>query len=106
MTLVNTGAEGEADTPKGRAEEILRIVTEGTATVTGGDFFRSLVRHLAQALQVRYAFVAQCTEETKTAVQTMAFWTGENCGENITFSLHGTPCENVISGEACCYPQG
>ena len=88
-----------------RAEDTLREIVEGTAAVTGTDFFRSLVCHLAQALQVRYAFVAECTDETKTAVQTMAFWGGEAFGEDITFSLQGTPCERVVGGDMCCYPE-
>lgn len=88
-----------------QAEEILRFVTEGTAAVTGGDFFPSLVRHLAQALHVRYAFVAECTDRDKTEVRTLAFWIGDGFGEDITFSLRGTPCEKVIGGDVCCYPE-
>lgn len=88
-----------------RAEETLRVVTEGTATVTGSDFFRSLVRHLAQALQVRYALITECTDETKTQVRTLAFWTGEDFSEEMTFSLRGTPCEKVIAGKVSCYPE-
>ena len=36
----------------------LPAIMEGTAAVTGDDFFRSLVKHLATALHTRYAFVA------------------------------------------------
>lgn len=86
-------------------QEILRHLTEGTATVTGSDFFRSLVRHLAEALEVRYACVTECTDRTKSRVRTLAFWTGEGFGEDVTFDLRGTPCEQVISGEVCCYPE-
>jgi hypothetical protein len=52
------------------SEETLRAVVEGTAAVTGGEFFRSLVRHLARALHVRYAFIAECTDDTKSSVFT------------------------------------
>ena len=38
-------------------EDFLRSIVEATASVTGADFFRSLVRNLAFTLQVRYAFV-------------------------------------------------
>src|SRR5262245_54861404 len=37
----------------------LRSLVEGTAGSTGEEFFRSLVRNLASALGVRYAFVAE-----------------------------------------------
>jgi formate hydrogenlyase transcriptional activator len=87
-----------------RAQETLHTITQGTATVTGDDFFRSLVRHLAQALGIRYSFVAECTDDTKTRVRTLAFWNGEAIGDNVSYLLLGTPCEKVIEGEVCCYP--
>jgi hypothetical protein len=47
-----------SDSP-GRAEELLRAIIQGTAATTGTQFFRSLVRHLAEGLHVRFAFVAE-----------------------------------------------
>lgn len=61
-----------------RAAESLRAIIEGTASVTGGDFFRSLVGHLAAALQVRYAFVTECTDATMTRVRTLALVEDDN----------------------------
>jgi formate hydrogenlyase transcriptional activator len=92
-------------TERNRVEEILRDITAGTAGSTGDEFFRSLVRHLAHALQVRYAFVAECTDETKKQVRMLAFWQGKDFGDNIEFPLAGTPCENVVQGDACLYPE-
>lgn len=84
-----------------RMEGALRAITEGTAAVTGADFFRSLVSHLAAALQVKYAFIAECTDTSKLQVRTLAFWKDRNHGENFSFALTGTPCERVIGGEVC-----
>src|SRR5262245_28514530 len=42
-----------------RSEDVLRALTEGTASVTGEEFFKSLARHAARALQAKYAFVAE-----------------------------------------------
>ena len=92
-------------TDRRRAVQMLRVISEGTAAVTGGDFFRSLVQHLAGALQARYSFVAECTDSTKTKVQTLAYWQGNDFGADVTFLLRGTPCEKVIGGEVCCYPE-
>jgi PAS domain S-box-containing protein len=91
-------------TDRKRVEETLRHITEGTAGSTGDEFFRSLVKHLARALQVRYSFVAECTDETKKRVRMLAFWQGEDFGINIEFPLAGTPCQAVIQGNACSYP--
>jgi formate hydrogenlyase transcriptional activator len=86
-----------------RAEEMLRAVTEGTASVTGDDFFYSLVRHLASALQVRYAFVAKCIDARKTRVRTLAFWQGDHIGDNIEYDVAATPCLKVLHGAVCHY---
>ena len=86
-------------------EETLRHITEGTAGSTGDEFFRSLVKHVSQALQVRYCFVAECADETKKRVRMLAFWAAETFGENIEFPLAGTPCERVIGGTICSYPE-
>jgi formate hydrogenlyase transcriptional activator len=88
------------------AEDTLRAVMEGTAAVTGQNFFRSLVRHLAQALQVRHTFIAECTDHNNDQVRTLAFWTDDRFADDIVFPLQGTPCDRVIAGEICCYPKG
>ncbi|HWN98288.1 MAG TPA: sigma 54-interacting transcriptional regulator, partial [Blastocatellia bacterium] len=87
-----------------QAEETLRSVVQGTAAVTGGDFFSALVRHLASAIGVRYAFVTECTDQTKTRVRTLAFWSGEALADNIEYDLALTPCERVFEGEVCHHP--
>ncbi len=88
------------------AEETLRSITEGTAAVTGGDFFASLVRHLARALQVRYAFVTECREREKLRARTLAFWMGDRLADNVTYEIAETPCLKVLAGETCYYPVG
>jgi formate hydrogenlyase transcriptional activator len=85
--------------------ELLQHLAAGTASSTGADFFKSLVRHVASALRVRYAFVTQCTDATLTRVRTLAFWDGKDFGDNFEYALAGTPCENVIAGSVCYYPK-
>lgn len=87
-----------------RAEETLRAITMGTAEVSGGDFFRSLVRHLGSALKMKIAFITECTDVAKTRVRTLAFVEGGEFRENIEYDLADTPCERVIGGNVCVYP--
>ncbi|MBM3264945.1 MAG: GAF domain-containing protein [candidate division Zixibacteria bacterium] len=87
-----------------RVEETLRTVTERTAGVTGGDFFHALLLHLSEALKVSYALISECTDDTRTEVRTLAFWTHDRFVENVTYSLAGTPCEHVIAGDVCYHP--
>ncbi|HEY9742500.1 MAG TPA: PAS domain S-box protein [Coleofasciculaceae cyanobacterium] len=93
-------------TERKRREEALRLIVEGTVSKTGDDFFRSCVRYLAEVLQVRYSFVTECTNEAKTRVRTLAFWQGKDFAENIEYDLAATPCEKVLDGETCYYPEG
>ncbi|MBI1349205.1 PAS domain S-box protein [bacterium] len=83
----------------------LRAIAEGTAAHVGDKFFPSLIRHLTQALGVQYGFVAEFAG-TKTRARTLAYWSDGQMIENIEWDLAGTPCEEVVRGHLCHYPQG
>jgi PAS domain S-box-containing protein len=88
-----------------RSEQTLRMIVEGTAAVTGEDFFRSLVRSLAQSLEVRYAFISQCLDDVPIRVRSFAFWQGDEFGDEFEYDVHGTPCEGVLSSKGYqCFP--
>ena len=84
-----------------RAEDLLRALTEGTASVTGGAFFSSLVQHLATALHVRRVYVAECLPDNRA--RSRALWMGNEPQPNFEYDLHGTPCMKVSKGETCLY---
>ncbi len=87
-----------------RCEQLIRAITEGTAPVTGEEFFRALVRHLATVLQLRYAFVAECLPGGRA--RSLAFWQDGALGENLDYFLAETPCLEVAAGRVCFHPQG
>lgn len=79
-------------------EEMLRVIAEGTAAQVGNEFFAALVRNLAKALNVEYAFVSEfCADRTK--VRTLAFWAGDLLKDNFEYAIAHTPCETVLAGE-------
>ena len=90
-------------TERKQADEAFRLIVAGTAATTGNDFFQSLVKHMAQVLRARYAFVTTC-DDGKHA-RTLAFWKGDGFGENFDFDVADTPCERVLHGEVCHYRQ-
>ena len=90
-------------TEQQRSEELLREITEGTASHTGVDFFPSFVRHLAAALRVRYAFVTECVDNSGSRLKSLAFWKGESFGNNFEYDVSGTPCSKVMKGSTCLY---
>jgi formate hydrogenlyase transcriptional activator len=86
------------------AEETFRAIVVGTASSTGSDFFPSLVKHMAAALRVRYAFITEC-DDGKHA-KALAFWNGSSFGEIFEFDVADTPCMKVVQGEVCHYRAG
>jgi formate hydrogenlyase transcriptional activator len=84
--------------------DVVLAVTDGTALATGAEFFPALVRNLAAALSVPYAFVAECTDRTKTRVRTLAFWNRDRLSDDVEYNLGGTPCEVVIGGGVAYHP--
>jgi formate hydrogenlyase transcriptional activator len=81
---------------------VLRAIMEGTAPLTGTAFFRALVKHLCKALDVRYAFVAECLPNLRA--RSRAFWDGDDFGEDFEYELPGTPCMEVARGRTCHIP--
>jgi formate hydrogenlyase transcriptional activator len=82
---------------------VLRAIVEGTASSTGEEFFQNLVRHLAAALDVHYAFVAEFAE-VNTRARTLAYWFRDHIHDNVEWELAGTPCEEVVRGALCHHP--
>jgi PAS domain S-box-containing protein len=105
----DAASNGSEDGWRGEAEELtaLRAIVDGTAHSTGEEYFQSLVRHLARAVDAHYAFVAEfASPETTTKARTIAFWASDRVAENFEWTVAGTPCENVVHGKLCHHPSG
>ena len=88
-------------TERKREEKILQALLEGTASVTGEQFFPALVRALAGALGVRHAFVTELLGDERPRLRILVIWSGDRLGNPAEYDLARTPCENVIKlGEA------
>jgi formate hydrogenlyase transcriptional activator len=97
-----TGREGISDVLPTRAEELLRAIIQGTAATAGTQFFRSLVKHLAEGLHVRFAFVAECLPNLRA--RSLAFFQDNDFGKDFEYALPGTPCMEVAKGRVCHVP--
>jgi PAS domain S-box-containing protein len=83
----------------------LEAVVEGTARGTGQQFFRSLVRHLAEAIDVHYAVVAEFPK-APPHVRTLAVWERDRLGLDFEYDFTGTPCAEIVRGGLVHYPTG
>jgi PAS domain S-box-containing protein len=85
--------------------DALRAVVEGTACGTGQEFFGSLVRHLAEAIDVPYAVAAEFPK-APPHVRTLAFWERDRLADNFEYDFTGTPCAELVRGGLVHYPTG
>jgi PAS domain S-box-containing protein len=85
-----------------RAERLLKAIIDGTSTVTGKEFFRSLVQNLAKGLGVRWVFVAECLPQLRA--RSLAFWNTSDFASDFEYDLRGTPCLKVSEGRVCHVP--
>src|SRR5262249_36028776 len=81
----------------------LRAIVEGVEAQTGDQFFPSLVRHLAAALGVQYAFVSEFSEDGQR-FRTRAAWGRGDFLPNFEIPIAGTPCEAVLNGQVAHHP--
>ena len=56
----------------------LRAIVEGVESEIGDQFFAALVRQLATALDVQYAFVSELTPDLQS-FRTLALWAAVRC---------------------------
>lgn len=82
-----------------------RSIVEGTSSRTGDEFFRSLVRHLASALGVRFAYISEFLEFSNRS-SVIAGWNGEGFVSPFQSSPEDTPCEEVLAGMVSYYADG
>ena len=80
-----------------QVDATLRAIVEGLDAEIGERFFASLVRHLAAALGVQYAFVSEVHED-RTRFRTLAVWGRGTFLPNFDIPMAGTPCEAVLNG--------
>jgi transcriptional regulator with PAS, ATPase and Fis domain len=77
---------------------MLRIISQGTASFIGGDFFRSLAYHIVNTIGIRYAIITECANISKTRLRTLVYIERGNFLDNFEYELSGTPCELVMEG--------
>ncbi|MFL6603512.1 MAG: GAF domain-containing sensor histidine kinase [Steroidobacteraceae bacterium] len=99
--------EDELATTKGHSEhvaELVRVLNTGITSNTGTEFFRDLVRSLAQALDAATVFIAKI-DVARYEADILAMWTGGTFAAPSRFNLSATPCESVLDGQIAAFPR-
>lgn len=85
-----------AELRRKRADDLMWMIAEATAPLSGPEFFRTLVRHLAGALAFREVFITECVGTDQTRVRMLSHWLASGFAENEEYALAGTPCRLTI----------
>jgi formate hydrogenlyase transcriptional activator len=80
-------------------------VVAASAEAGAADALREIVRQLAVAIGVAYAFVAEFAG-TPARVRTVALWGRGAFMPDLEYDLAGTPCEEVAEGGICLHRDG
>jgi formate hydrogenlyase transcriptional activator len=73
----------------------LRGLLEAAAAETGQPFFRTLVRTVAGALDVRGAWITEYLKRERR-LRALAFWLGHDFVDHYEYPIDGTACEPVV----------
>lgn len=71
-----------------QSELALQSLMEGTASVTGKEFFPELVKHIAIALDVSHVLISKVSGEN---LETMAWYADDQVQPNLTYPIAHTP---------------
>jgi diguanylate cyclase (GGDEF)-like protein/PAS domain S-box-containing protein len=83
-------------------ERLLHETAQAVSADTGESFFRSLVAHLARALEADIALVGEIDPQRPTHVNTVAVQRGDMAAVNYEYQLEGTPCATVLQQRRLC----
>jgi len=73
----------------------LRAIVEGTSAEVGEEFFDQLVKHLAQAMGTKAAWVTEWLPDVRR-LRAFSFWVGDGYFGDYEYEVPGTPCEAVV----------
>lgn len=80
------------------ADDCLRFVEH----YDGDDYFGDLALFIADKINVSFVLIGYLLPENNHKIRTVVLVAKGAIVDNMTYSLYGTPCENVV-GRNCCY---
>ncbi len=90
-------------TERRRTERELFSIAKGISTTTGSEFFRILVRHLAESLKSDYAFICEYAPGRRDQLYTVAGYMRGELHSGLTYDIADTPCEQVLLKGECAF---
>lgn len=79
-------------------EQLLRIISENTAGITGEKYLLELAKSVTSTLGVRYSMVCKYSNPEKTRLKMISYVDKQEVLEGFEYDPIGTPCEVVMKG--------
>lgn len=89
-----------------RADTFLQACRDFIANHQGTDFFEDAALFLSEKAKASYVLIGHLVEDDPTKIQTRVLVAKGKVIPNMTYSLYGTPCENVLGRNCCYFPMG
>ena len=83
---------------------LLSLISDATSGLIGRDLMYELPKKLTMLLGMRYCFIAECTDETKNRLRTIAFAEGEKILDNIEYNTNESACQMMMNGKPYFIP--
>jgi PAS domain S-box-containing protein len=96
----------DTDSYSSLAGELLRKVSDSTCNLTGRDFVLELTKRVCDILEMEYCFVAECANEDKSRLRTIAFVKGTQVLDNIEYNTSDSGCSMMMKGDPYFLPAG
>jgi signal transduction histidine kinase len=87
-----------------RTQSSLEHLRLGASSLSGAEFFQALVVHLAAAFEAPFALAGELVGTEQ--IHTLALSAHGELQPPMTYTLGGTPCDDVVSARACFHPRG
>jgi PAS domain S-box-containing protein len=85
-----------APPPIPTTDELLRVLVEQTAAVTGQEFFDALTRTLCLTLNANHVALSRLSPGGADRVETLSAFAGGVHQPSFSYALDATPCKNVL----------
>ena len=88
-----------------RTQEVVIKVAQAVSSGVGSEFFDLLTRNMVEAMGALGGIIGRF-DPVQNAIHSISYFLDGNQMDAVSYSLEGTPCENVIGGEICVYESG
>lgn len=86
----------ESERRRQNLEIAIQSILVGTASAIGVEFFRSLVREVARALDVKVAAITEITSSKGTHAKVLALHGLDGIPEGFEYQIEGSPAEHIL----------